>query len=124
MFTDHSASNGFDFRRGDAFGFAGDAFVCLFGSVAPVTTRRVMQAGFKVVRINMPRREIVPFAVNRLDGPASILPLDGFERPCHAQFGPDGALYIVDWGQIRLALEKGGIEMPIGSGTLWRIRRL
>ncbi len=45
------------------------------------------------------------------------------ERPSHCQFGPDGALYIVDFGEISIAPEKGGIRVWEGTGTLWRIRR-
>jgi hypothetical protein len=30
---------------------------------------------------------------------------------------------VVDWGEIRIAPERGGIRMPARSGKLWRIRR-
>lgn len=122
-FTPHAGANGFDFCRDPAFGFEGDAFVCLFGSVSPVTTRRATPAGFKVARVDMAGGEVVNFAASRYDGPSSMLPHGGFERPSHCTFGPDGALYVVDWGEIRLAPERGGIEMAVGSGVLWRIRR-
>jgi hypothetical protein len=55
-------------------------------------------------------REVYDFAVNRMTGPASKLPHDGFERPSHCQFGPDGALYVVDFGIIHIAPERGGIR--------------
>jgi hypothetical protein len=63
------------------------------------------------------------FAVNRIAGPTSKLPHGGFERPSHCTFGPDRALYVVDWGEIEIAPERGGIRMPLGTGALWRIRR-
>jgi glucose/arabinose dehydrogenase len=123
-FAAHSAANGVDFCQSAAFGFAGDAFVALFGDLAPVTTPRLATpAGFKVVRVDMKAGRVVDFAVNKLAGPASKLPHDGFERPSHCAFGPDGALYVVDWGQIQIAPERGGLRMPLGTGTLWRIRR-
>lgn len=122
-FPPHAAPNGFDFCRDPAFGFAGDAFVALYGDVAPVTTRPLKPVGFKVVRVNMTSGQVVDFAVNKINGPASKLPHSGLERPSHCQFGPDGALYIVDFGQIDIAPEAGGIRMPLGSGALWRIRR-
>jgi hypothetical protein len=75
------------------------------------------------VRIDMAGGEVVDFAVNKISGPASKLPHSGFERPSHCQFGPDGCLYVVDWGQIDIAPETGGIRMPLRSGALWRIRR-
>jgi hypothetical protein len=67
--------------------------------------------------------QVYDFAVNRMTGPASKLPHDGFERPSHCQFGPDGALYVVDFGIIHIAPERGGIRQQIGTGSLWRIRR-
>jgi glucose/arabinose dehydrogenase len=122
-FADHAGPNGVDFCRDDRFGFARDAFVALFGDLAPVTTRAMTPRGFKVVRVDIPGRCVVDFAVNRIAGPASKLPHDGFERPSHCQFGPDGALYVADWGEIEIAPERGGVRMQKGTGTLWRIRR-
>ncbi|GHO70453.1 hypothetical protein KSC_093450 [Ktedonobacter sp. SOSP1-52] len=123
-FEPHAGANGADFCHDAAFGFAGDAFVALFGDLAPITTPRLTNpAGFKVVRVEMQTQQIVDFAVNKIAGPASKLPHEGFERPSHCQFGPDGALYVVDWGKIDIAPERGGVRMQMGTGTLWRIRR-
>lgn len=119
----HNGANGLDFCRDDRFGFEGDAFIACTGDVAPITTRPSTPRGFKVLRIDMQLRQAVNFAVNKIEGPASKLPHEGFERPSHCQFGPDGALYVVDWGQIELAPGVGGIRMKEESGTLWRIRR-
>jgi len=122
-FTAHAAANGFDFSTGDGFGFPGDAFVACFGDAAPVTTRRIVPAGFKVVRVDMAARAVVDFAVNRISGGASVLPHDGFERPVDCRFGPDGSLYVVDWGEMVPAPERGGVEIRQGTGVVWRIRR-
>ena len=122
-FEPHAASNGFDFSPGGDFGFEGDAFVALFGDAAPITTRRIVPAGFKVVRIDMKKRRIVDFAVNKIAGGASVLPHEGFERPVHCEFGPDGALYVLDWGEMVPAPERGGVEIRVETGVLWRIRR-
>jgi hypothetical protein len=98
--------------------------VAQFGDLAPFTTHtHVSPAGYKVVRVNPDTGEVHDFAVNKIVGPASKLPHQGFERPSHCQFGPDGALYVVDWGIIKIAPEVGGIRVQSGSGTLWRIRR-
>jgi glucose/arabinose dehydrogenase len=123
VIAEHAAPNGVDFCRDAAFGFPGDAFVALFGDIAPITARPMTPRGFKVVRVDIQNREIVDFAVNKIAGPASKLPHQGFERPSHCQFGPDGALYVVDWGEIEIAPEVGGIRMQMETGTLWRIRR-
>lgn len=125
-FQTHVAANGFDFSNDPEFGFEGDAFVACFGDLAPITTitKAVTPAGFKVVRVDMKTRQVFDFAVNKMTGPASKLPHDGFERPSHCQFGPDGALYIVDFGIIHIAPEAGAIRQQIGTGSLWRIRRV
>lgn len=47
----------------------------------------------------------------------------GFERPVDCRFGPDGSLYVVDWGEMVPAPERGGVEIRRGTGVLWRIRR-
>ena len=71
----------------------------------------------------MAERRVVDFAVNRISGGASILPHEGFERPVDCRFGPDGALYVVDFGEMVPAPERGGVEIRLGTGVVWRIRR-
>jgi glucose/arabinose dehydrogenase len=122
-FDEHSGPNGVDFSRHESFGFVGDAFVALFGDLTPVTARLTTPSGFKVVRVDTRTREAVDFAVNKIQGPASRLPHAGFERPSHCQFGPDGSLYVVDFGEVSIAPEKGGIRVWENTGALWRIRR-
>ncbi len=122
-FAQHSGPNGVDFSRDDSFGFKGDAFVALFGDLTPVTARLTTPSGFKVVRVDMQAREVVDFAVNKINGPASRLPHAGMERPSHCQFGPDGNLYVVDFGEVSIAPEKGGIRVWENTGALWRVRR-
>ena len=122
-FAPHAAPNGVSFASNPQFGFEGDAFVALFGDLSPITTHTTSTpAGFKVARVDMKSQRVVDFAVNKIAGPASKLPHAGFERPSHCAFGPDGALYVVDWGEIEIAPEAGGIRMKAGTGTLWRIR--
>jgi glucose/arabinose dehydrogenase len=124
-FQTHAAANGFDFCRNFEFGFQGDAFVACFGDLAPITTvtKAITPAGFKVVRVNTKTGQVFDFAVNKTTGPASKLFHGGFERPSHCQFGPDGNLYIVDFGVIHIAPERGAIRQQMDTGTLWRIRR-
>ncbi|MEO8285518.1 MAG: hypothetical protein ABI670_03670 [Chloroflexota bacterium] len=112
-----------NFSRDPRFGFEGDAFVALFGDLSPITTHTTSRpAGFRVVRVDMRARRVVDFAVNKIAGPASKLPHAGFERPSHCAFGPDGNLYVVDWGEIEIAPEAGGVRMKAGTGTIWRMR--
>jgi len=123
-FETHAGANGFDFSRSEDFGFPGQAFVALFGDLAPVTTpRQIVPSGFKVVRVDPDGGSVADFAVNKVQGPASKLFHGGFERPSACVFGPDEALYVTDFGQIKIAPEMGGIRMKQGTGAVWRIRR-
>lgn len=122
-FEPHAGVNGLDFCRDSRFGFEGQAFVALFGDLMPITGKPLEPHGFKVVRVDVDTGRVYDFAVNRLRGPAAQAFHKGMNRPSHCQFGPDGALYVVDWGVIRFAPEKLGIRMPLGTGALWRIRR-
>jgi hypothetical protein len=124
-FESHCAANGFDFCRDEAFGFKGDAFVACFGHLVPLTTiaKAIYPAGFKVQRVDMQTGQVQDFAVNKRAGPGSKLYHGGFERPSHCLFGPDGALYVVDFGVIHIAPEAGAIRQQMDTGTLWRIRR-
>src|SRR3712207_6950490 len=54
-----------------------------------------------------PRSTLFPYTT--LFRSASKLPHSGFERPSHCTFGPDGALYVTDFGEIDIAPEKAGI---------------
>lgn len=78
--------------------------------------------GVKVVRVDMVGRRVVDFAVNRISGGTSILPHEGFERPVDCRFGPDGCLYVADWGEMVPAPERAGVEIRLDTGVLWRIR--
>jgi glucose/arabinose dehydrogenase len=120
----HSSSDGFDFSRGDAFGFKGEAFVAQFGDQAPITGKVVAPVGFKVVRVNVSNGVIEDFATNpgKTNGPASRLRSGGLERPVAARFDRTGAiLYIVDFGV--LAMSERGAAPQQGTGVLWRVTR-
>lgn len=122
-FEPHAAANGVSFSP-PAFGFGGDAFVALFGDIAPVTTMRLAAPpGFKVVRVDMENRRIVDFAVNKVSGPPRNSSMGALSGRRIAPSGPEGALYVVDYGKIQLAPEVGGVRMVLGTGALWRIRR-
>ncbi|CAN5882365.1 hypothetical protein BH23GEM5_BH23GEM5_11310 [soil metagenome] len=120
----HSSSNGLDFSRSAAWGYAGEAFIAQFGDMAPKVGKVLSPVGFKVVRVNPSTGVIRDFAVNRgkTNGPASRIGGGGLERPVAARFSPDGsALYVVDFGVMTVS-ERGPAPRP-NTGVLWRITR-
>lgn len=109
---------------------AGHLFIAEWGDLAPPTNplRGKEPAGYRVVRVNPATRELEPFVWNRQPGPASMHNAQGqgMERPFNVRFGPDGAMYIVDYGVVKIdmSLTKQGKppydEMP-GTGVVWRV---
>ncbi len=110
---------------------AGDLFVTEWGDLAPGTTPlRGSPSGFRIVRLEPGNTQAVPFATNVMPGPASAQGAagQGLERPFGLRFGPDGAMYIVDYGvgivdPAMIAQGKPPYEFPPGTGAVWRITR-
>lgn len=124
VFGVHSSSNGLDFSRSAAFGYAGDAFVAQFGDMAVDVGKVLTPVGFQVVRVDPQTGVVRGFAANtgKTVGPASKIGGGGFERPVSVRFSPDGgALYVVDFGV--MTVSGHGPRPHPGTGVLWRITR-
>ena len=120
MFETHEAINGLAFSPGGAFGFAGDAFVAMFGTFTPVSTGvNIQPVGFRVVRVDMQTAQGHDFASNNVPGPSYVNQTLGFDRPSDVVFAPDESLYVVDWGASTLTPE--GLKLQPLTGTVWRI---
>ncbi len=120
----HSSANGLDFSHNPDFGFEGQAFVALFGDMAPAVGKTLGPVGFKVVRVDTEKGVIQDFAVNleSSQGPASLVGSGGLERPVALRFSPDGtSLYVVDFGVMRVS-RKGTYPERL-TGVVWRIWR-
>lgn len=124
LFGVHGSADGFDFSRSAQFGHVGEAFVAIFGDMAPGTGKVLHPVGFNVVRVNVDTGAIEEFATNRgrVRGPASWQGGGGMERPVAARFDPSGrSLYVVDFGVLAM---RGKQPAPVpGTGVLWRVWR-
>ncbi len=119
----HAAPCKLDFCREPAFGYVGQAFVAEFGSLLTPLEHagQQVQSGHRVVRVDLAQGTVSDVAANRSGKPASLGGgQGGLERPIQARFGPDGHLYVVDFGILELRPE--GWVAPGGSGVIWRIR--
>jgi glucose/arabinose dehydrogenase len=113
--------------------FAGDLFVAEWGDLAPPTNpvRGKNPAGYRVVRVDPETGETMPFVRNAQPGPASAQNAQGqgLDRPFEVEFGPDDALYIVDYGVvvIDMSLKEQQNEPPYremaGTGAIWKVTR-
>ncbi len=108
---------------------AGQIFVAEWGDLAPGTNPLLNKTtGSQVVRIDPVSRRAVPFARNVRSGPASGQGAAGMglERPFDVKFGPDGAMYIVDYGIARVNPARAAsgqvpYEFPPRTGAIWKI---
>ncbi len=112
--------------------FGDQAFVAEWGDLAPGTDPlQNKPAGFRVTRLDPEKKMAVPFISNILPGPGSMIGPPGgslgeaLERPFDVQFGPDGAMYIVDFGQVLVNLAKPPppYEFPKNTGMIWKVTR-
>jgi glucose/arabinose dehydrogenase len=114
----------------DSWGsYAGQLFVAEWGDLAPATDPLLPKpTGYRIVTIAPGNTQATPFAANRLPGSASAqgAPGEGFERPFDVEFGPDGALYVSDYGVAIVDLDKMRAEQPPytfppATGAIWKI---
>jgi glucose/arabinose dehydrogenase len=100
--------------------YEGRALVALWGDRAPyATSGQKLRAptGYKIVSINIESNSKVPedFIRNTQGKPASMLGRNvvALERPIDVKFGPDGRLYVLDYGR----MEMRGSREKITAGT-------
>lgn len=104
--------------------FHGSAIVALDGDRAPFATSGVKllgPVGFQVARVDIDSHQIKPFIRNTAGKPASQLPYGtvALERPIDVKFGPDGALYILDFG--RMDNRGGTPRVYNGTGAIFKL---
>ncbi|AUX30712.1 lipoprotein [Sorangium cellulosum] len=125
LFPPHTALGKLAFSRSDAFGFRGHAFVCQFGTYAPLNTNReaALGRGFQVVRCDIAAGTGEPFLRNRAPGPASGTPgSGGIERPVDCAFSPDGkSLYVLDFGNNTAT--RSYVVAYAHTGVIWRVTK-
>jgi glucose/arabinose dehydrogenase len=117
----HAAALGFTFGRQE-FGIGRDELlVAHFGTVVTKPQVREKWPGFRVVRLDLKTGKSVDFVANKTGKPASATGGGGLERPIRPVFGPDGALYIVDFG--RIDIPDTGMDARPKTGVIWKLTR-
>jgi glucose/arabinose dehydrogenase len=123
----HAALGGMTFvPPGGPFGrWAGQLLISEMGDFKPTTdaVHPDTRAGFQVEAVDMATGTRTVFARNRGQGPAvpaSRLDLqEAFERPVDVKVGPDGLVYVLDFGVFE-STEKAAKVMP-KTGKVFRI---
>lgn len=105
---------------------AGHVFIAEWGDLAPPTNplRGKEPAGFRIVMVDPATGHLQPFIQNLVAGPASAQGNQGkgLERPFGVRFGPDDAMYIVDYGVFEIDMSLAPPYKPHpATGVIWKI---
>ena len=99
------------------------AIVALMGDRAPFDSgglKLTGPTGYKVVQVNVDDRTVKDFIRNTREGPASKHDgRIGLERPIDVKFGPDGAMYVLDFGYMEM--KKGREHVQGQTGKIYRL---
>lgn len=87
--------------------WVGQVFVCLFGDERPLTGPAGPRVGRSLARIDPS------------DWSLHAVRTGPLHRPIDARFHPQGALYVVDFGEFEM--DPGKVTARAGSGKLWKI---
>jgi len=124
IFPPYSNIMGLDYNSNPDFGIINDMYIAEFGS-----TERDMnggeeersRTGYRVTKVDMFTGDVASFAVNKSGFPAYIEQGGGFSRPTDVAFGPDGAMYVTDYG---IATQEAPYSYVPSTGVIWRISKM
>lgn len=130
IFPSQSGAAKMDFipANGPFKSLAGYALVALDGDRSPYAIgpmKLQYRPGFKVVLVNVDENQPVQEFVHNTAGvPASLQPFGtvALERPCDVKVGPDGDIYILDFG--RMDNNSALPRYYPGTGALFRLHKL
>ena len=104
--------------------YRGSLIVALSGDRAPFANSGlplVGPQGYQVKHVDPDTKLVTDFVFNAKRLPASMIsyPDNAIERPIDVKFGPDGALYIVDFGE--MVVKNGQEQIVSKTGKVYRL---
>ena len=125
----HSSPSLLDVAPASWKDFAGQLFIAEWGDLTPPTDPTDLRpVGYRIVRVDPQTKQLAAFVSNRQPGPASMQGKvgEGLERPFDVKFGPDGAMYIVDYGVVKINPLRQGrepYEYVPNTGVIWKVSK-
>ena len=93
-----------------------------WGSIIPYYKDAPLWPGFRIARMDLKTGVSSPFMINKCGKPAWVSGCrGGMRRPIMAEWGPNGALYVVDFGEVRF--DKQGLHAQPNTGVIWKVTR-
>jgi glucose/arabinose dehydrogenase len=104
-----------------------NAIVPLDGDRSPFANsgqKLLGRIGFKVALVDLDTKQVKDFIRNTAGVPASMQDYGtvALERPIDVKVGPDGAIYILDFGQMEN--KDGESDIHSGTGRIWKLYKL
>ncbi len=107
--------------------WADHVFIAEWGDLTPPTNPlRDSPVGYRIVRVDPSSGTVTSFAENKGGGPASKSGMlgKGMERPFDVKFGPDDAMYVVDYGEVKIDFSMSPpYNYQRNTGVIWKITR-
>lgn len=99
---------------------SGSAIVALSGPPFSTTARKdAAIPGYRIIQVDVDNHRWRNLIHNATMGPGNGKHPDAIERPVDVKFGPDGALYILDMGQVEV--EDGHLNAKARTGKIFRL---
>lgn len=118
----HAAAEGMVFGKAEwDMDPENEVLVAEFGAIIPYYKEPTEWPGFRVQKVNLETGEMTDFLVNSSQKPAWVDNSGGLRRPLQLAWGPDGALYVADFGVIRF--DEEGMTAEPGTGVIWKVTR-
>jgi len=122
-FPPYCAIMGLDYNKNPNFGVVNDMYIAEFGNQGRNTYtlgEDKTQVGNRIAKVDMNTAEVTTFAINKSGYPAYVGEGGGLSRPTDVEFGPDGAMYIVDYA---ITTKENPYDYIPNTGVIWKVTK-
>jgi len=114
---------GLDYNKNPDFGVVNDMYIAEFGNQGRNTYtlgEDKSEVGNRIAKVDMNTGEITTFAINKSGYQAYAGQGGGLSRKTDVEFGPDGAMYVVDYA---ITTKENPYNYIPNTGVIWKITK-